>query len=140
MLLVRQSDWFFVDSNKLLEKLGTPQLQHIHDVWEFANALYTWLDIFRHDLWYQTSHSSQAIAGFAHVTALLQTPQGYFVRGPGFGSTSFEAVINNNVMKSSVKVLLPSRHCATSADTLASLDAWVVTGGAALLLLSVRLP
>ena len=77
------------EANRLLEKLGTLQLQHIQDASGLDRQSNIALVKPIQSLWYQVSHVSQAITGFFgfHVHALWHSPHGNF-GGPGLTSTS----------------------------------------------------
>ena len=83
------------ESNKLLEKFGTPQEQHIQEVFDSSRYWQTPLDIAIQSLWYHNRQMSQATALSVHLTALAHTWHGYFTcLGPGFDSVSEAWIIS----------------------------------------------
>lgn len=78
------------------EKFGIPHAVHCQDILDDANALYMYVDMWRHSTWYHLLQSSHATPLSFHVTALVHTWHGYLgVLGPGLDSISDEIVSIN---------------------------------------------
>ncbi|KAL4234346.1 hypothetical protein ACF0H5_005996 [Mactra antiquata] len=91
------TDSAMVVSNRVVEKFGSPHVQHIQLVFGVMQ-LYAARGKLMHLMWNQVSQLSQATAHWLDLQGLPQSPHGYLYTGPGLWWQSPASSIRNFAM------------------------------------------